>query len=529
MVQRVSPLFKKNIIFDFECDAIVCAALRGHIEAAFHRVGHLPMTPCDRAWLEGDLDCGAFLNVSASPSYDVVAWNEVGVVGLAFDAWNGPIQQLGLSIDDVTGGPDDIRAAVPDLPEELEPVFVRAASLLDLGQHDEKSAGIGFWLLRDQAGGTFFTATRRMRGAFALGAWGLLNGTRLMGTCSNEFHDEPDEPEDVPIHQVIDAVLDRRLDGPTELTPAELEILLSRQPEPAKLLSAQRCLQEVGITWPGSPEIPAELPKPKARYRDPFIKDPPISSVHTRNLEYRVFFDRDSIVRAALRAFIESTLAKLDPLDRHPFAAAFTPSWTGNLQQGAFRNTDASGSYEVLAWSDVGLVGLAYENGFGPVEHLELPITDVKGGPDDVRIAVTEMPAELEPTLVIAVDLLDIGEHGEKLASVGCWQHGELVGGSLYQYYRQKGKERLRAWGKLKKGQLRRWYQNSYVLDLGRTKAAPIQALVDALTERALQGPTALTEGEIATLLPSPPDPEKMRNAQRKLAQVGITWLDVPA
>jgi hypothetical protein len=145
-----------------------------------------------------------------------------------------------------------------------------------------------------------------------------------------------------------------------------------------------------------------------------------------------------------------------------------------------------------------------------------------------VRVALTELPAELEPTLELAASLLEVGAHGEKLASVGFWLHGELVGGSFYEYYLMKGKDRLRAWGKLKGGRLRRWYQGSYVADLGRTKAAPIQALADALTDRALKGPTELLPDELATLLPKPPDPGRLLDAQCKLQKVGITWPGSP-
>ena len=176
------------------------------------------------------------------------------------------------------------------------------------------------------------------------------------------------------------------------------------------------------------------------------------------------------------------------------------------------------------------MVGLAYEHGYGPIEYLALPIDAVKGGPDDVRVAMTEMPAELEPVLEMAVSLLDVGTHGEKLATVGCWLRGELVGGSLYEDYYQKGAQRLRAWGKLKGGKLRRWYRGSYVtlgsyvLDLGRTKAEPIQTLVDAVTDRALRGPTQLTTDELAILLPTPPEPKRLLDAQHSLQKVGITW-----
>jgi len=53
----------------------------------------------------------------------------------------------------------------------------------------------------------------------------------------------------------------RALVGPTELTTDELATLLPTPPDPKHLLHAQRKLQKVGITWPGSPELPP-LPPP---------------------------------------------------------------------------------------------------------------------------------------------------------------------------------------------------------------------------------------------------------------------------
>ena len=69
--------------------------------------------------------------------------------------------------------------------------------------------------------------------------------------------------KEAPIHALMDAVTDRALKGPTELTPAELEALLVplSMPPLKRVLNAQRMLQKVGITWPGSPEIPEE-PRP---------------------------------------------------------------------------------------------------------------------------------------------------------------------------------------------------------------------------------------------------------------------------
>ncbi len=63
------------------------------------------------------------------------------------------------------------------------------------------------------------------------------------------------------MHALMDAVVDRRLAGPTELTTDEIAMLFPTPPEPDVLLGAQHMLQKVGITWPGSPEIPA-LPSP---------------------------------------------------------------------------------------------------------------------------------------------------------------------------------------------------------------------------------------------------------------------------
>jgi hypothetical protein len=519
----------------FDRDAIVRAALRAYVELMLAKLDPLERIRFTSAWAaewEGDIQRGAFYNDDGCGDYEIVAWTEAGVVGLACQLGCGSIEQLDLEIDEVTGGPDDVRGAVPELPDELEPAFVKAVGILAVGaDHGEKQAGVGFWVHGDCTGGTFFLFKDPTLawGAIRLAAWGLLRGGRLSIWWDREHvasAAEVERTEAAPIHAIIDAVTDRRLAGPTELTPDELATLCPTPPDPKQLVAVQRRLQKVGITWPGSPKLPEEL---RPRRRKSLVAYS-TTTVHTRNPEYRRYFylDQDAIVRAALRAYVENIFACLDPLDRHPLAASFDPRWTGDLHRGAFRNRDEGGSYEVMAWTEVGVVGLAYECGYGPIEHLELPIDAVKGGPDDVRMTVTELPAELLPTFDLAVGLLEVGAHGEKLASVGFWLHGEQAGGSFYDDYIIKGEDRLNAWGKLKEGRLRRWYQGSYVADLGRTKAAPIQALVDAVTARALNGPTELTPDELATLLPAPPEPERLLHAQRELQKVGITWPGSP-
>jgi hypothetical protein len=520
-----------NLVFDR--DAIVRAALRAYVEAIF---GNFPLKrlsfPASAVprWT-GDLERGAFCNDDQCGAYEVVAWTEAGVVGLAFELGWGPIEQLGLSVDAVTGGPDDVRGALPGLPDELEPALVMATAMLGDGpEHGEKMAGVGFWLYGDHVAGTLFDDPTAC-GADRLVMWGMLRGGRLLPSIARSSHPHNRAivaecaRKDAPIHALIDAVVDRRMRGPTELTTAELELLFPTPPDPKHLLGAQRRLQDVGITWPGSPKLP-EKPR-HYRRRNPFLPQPVTTTVHTRRPG--CFAGQETIVRAALRAYVENILAWLDPLERHPFAASFVPRWTGNLKRGAFFNGDGRGSYEVVAWSEAGVVGLAYQLGYGPIEQLELSIDAVTGGPDDVRAALTELPAELLPTFEQAVGLLEVGpKHGEKLADVGFWLHGEQVGGLLFDHYLLEGAPRLCAWRSLKGGRLRRWSEGVYVADLGPKTAAPIHALADAVTDRALTGPTELTTDELATLIPTPPDPTRLRAAQRMLQKVGITWPGSP-
>ncbi len=249
MIERTIPVFGRLV---FDRDVIVRAALRAYIEDA------LRFQSIDTMWT-GDFQRGGIANYDGCGNNEVVVWTEVGVVGLAYDLGSGPIQQLGLSASAVTGGPDDVREAVPDLPEELEPALVLATGMLDVGpEHGEKLAGAGFWLYGDRVGGTLFLFDDLTYawGVDRLAAWGLLRGDRLPRACGDEIHFEPDEPEAVPIHAIIDAVVDRRLKGPTELTADELATLVPEPPKPESLLCRQRMLQKVGITWPGSPEIP---------------------------------------------------------------------------------------------------------------------------------------------------------------------------------------------------------------------------------------------------------------------------------
>jgi hypothetical protein len=247
---------------------------------------------------------------------------------------------------------------------------------------------------------------------------------------------------------------------------------------------------------------------------------------------YTLVFDQKTIVRAALRAYVEAFLAWLDPLGRHQWAVSTMQHWTGSIQHGGFWNGDGCGNYEVVAWTEAGVVGLAFELGWGPIEQLDLSPNAVTGGPDDVRAAVPGLPAELEPAFLAAADLCDVGpHHHEREAGVGFWLRGDRVGGSLFEDPMACGGPRLAMWGALRDGRLQRPCDadhQAFVAELARTIAAPIHAIVDAVTDRALAGPTELTTTELETLLPTPPDPKRLLAAQRRLQRVGVTWPGSP-
>ncbi|MEP7125936.1 MAG: hypothetical protein ABJE95_33700 [Byssovorax sp.] len=526
----------------FDRDAIVRAALRTYVEAI---LGNYPLNcllspvSAGAIWA-GDFQRGAIYNDDGCGDYEVVAWTETGVVGLAYELGFGPIDQLDLSVDAVTGGPDDVRAAVPGLPDELEPAFVMAAGWLATGQghsngrvYGERLAGVGFWMHGDRGAGSMFDDPTA-NGANRLAAWGLLRGSRLPLAGSDRVESfTEDQPITVPAQAIVDAVTDRALAGPTELTPAEFETLRIPVTTPPlrRVLNAQHMLAKVGITWPGSPTIPEPPRRPKGP--DPFSRPP--GTVRRNTLHHQFLgFDRDAIVRAAKRACVEAVLAQLDPRERYPFTACIVPRWEGDLTRGAFFNGNGRGGYEVIGWTEAGVVGLAYQRGFGPLEQLGLSVDAVKGGPDDVRAALPELPAALEPALDLAAGLLAVGPaHGEKLASVGFWLLGtERVGGTLFdQDPAAPGVRRLARWGQAAWGKLSRAPYDSAAPVLTRDildRAEPIEDLVEIVAERALAGPTELTTAEVEMLLPTAPDPERLLVAQRMLQKVGITWPGSP-
>lgn len=260
MVTRVTPFGRLT----FDRDAIVRAALRAHVEDA---VAQLPnrlgiRSVHDGVWT-GNLQQGTIANFNGSGSYEVIAWSEAGVVGLAYELGFGPIEQLGLTPDAVTGGPDDVRGAVPGLPSKLDSVFVMAVSKFLRGpEYGQPDVGVGFWLHGEDIGGSFF-ADPDANGADRLAAWGSLQGNRLPGVWCGEVQPfTPDPPLIVPIQAVIDAVTDRAWKGPTEFTTDELATICPTPPEPKRLLYARYRLQQVGIRWPGLPDVLEEPPYP---------------------------------------------------------------------------------------------------------------------------------------------------------------------------------------------------------------------------------------------------------------------------
>lgn len=273
MVTRTTPFGH----LEFDRDAIVRAALRAYVEGYIALLPNcLSFPAADGGVWWGNLQRGILYNGDGCGNEEVIAWTEAGVVGLAYELGAGPIEQLGLTPETVTGGPDDVRGAVPGLPTELEPVFLMAAGKLhkraDLHNGElyvERLAGVGFWLHGDQVGGLLFDDPRAL-GGNRLAAWGLLHNGRLLPLSCETFHyPEPGlivvnhaRPQDLPLHAIIDAVTNRALKGPTEFCLDELATICPTPPDPQRLLHARYCLQKVGITWPGLPEVLDEPPYP---------------------------------------------------------------------------------------------------------------------------------------------------------------------------------------------------------------------------------------------------------------------------
>ena len=525
MIERIIPRFGR--VF-FDRNTIVRAALRAYVETALHGIARYEFPAYDWVEWKGNLERGALSHVRNWDAYVVVAWTETGVVALAFDGW-GPIQHRTLPPDAVTGGPDDVRWALSGLPDALEPALVLATSTLGVGcDHGERSVGGGFWIHGDRMGGRLFEDPENCAAHWLI-AWGLLHKGRLLPLCCEANFLRPGKvvvnharPQDAPAHAIIDAVVDRRLKGLTEFTPAELETLLHPALDSNQVLGVQRTLQEIGITWPGSPNLGSWTPQ---RWLNSFTAQEYVGPPYLTQYFGPILFNRNAIVRAALRAYVERILAPLDPLARHVLTACVVPKWTGNIQRGAFFNGDGCGNYDVVAWTDAGVVGLAYKRGAMPIEQ--------PGG------ALPGLPAELLPALESAAGLLDVGAHGEKLASIGFWLHGDRTGGTLFDDPTLPGAGRLVAWGRLERivpwGTLDETGKGRLPLSgdrdlaalaimLARTLAFPIHALIDAVTDRAIQGPTELLSDELATLFPTPIDPDERHRAQSMLEKAGVTW-----
>lgn len=245
-----------------------------------------------------------------------------------------------------------------------------------------------------------------------------------------------------------------------------------------------------------------------------------------------LFFDRDAILRAALRSYVETILADVCLPERYRVWTSCYVDWRGDVQTGAFFSNDGEGNDHTVGWTKTGVVGLAYELGWGPLQQLGLSISAVTRGPDDVRGAVPGLPPDLEPAFLFAADMVHNGDpYGEKRAGVGFWFDGDRVEGSMFDDPTPEGADRLSNWGALRNGRLRSLCgpeHDAMADEWERTITAPFHAIIDAVTTRALQGPTELTPEELATLLPTPPDPKRLLGIQRSLQKAGITWPGSP-
>jgi len=229
-------------------------------------------------------------------------------------------------------------------------------------------------------------------------------------------------------------------------------------------------------------------------------------------------FNREAIIRAAFRAYVEVTLAYLDPRQCHPMPPDCGHIWTGDFQRGALAGN------MTVAWNEAGVVGIVFEGCWRPSESV--PEGPVATNPDDVRGVVPNLPDELLPALEMACGLIDQRHHIET-ARVGFWLCGDRMGGTLFDTpIDEAWWWRLANWGRVGRGRLLPAYSGhtEKITEDTFRAYAPFLAVVDAVVERAIQGPTELTLDELATLFPLPPLPGRALPVQRELQQVGITW-----
>lgn len=244
-------------------------------------------------------------------------------------------------------------------------------------------------------------------------------------------------------------------------------------------------------------------------------------------------FDRDALTAAALHAFIESALTRLDPHRRLPFHGHAESTWDGDLQHGAVFLGNGQGDYQVLGWNPAGVVGFAFELGFGPQEEFGLEPDAITGGPDDVRHAVAGLPAALDSALVKASAqlLTDDSRLGERLASVGFWVDANEVGGSLFDEPEHPGARVLRGWGLLESGVAPGSARdaNAEIASAQALESASLVKVIDDVFARARLGPTELTTEELEVVFEGPPPhADELVPARRALAQAGITWPGSP-
>jgi len=232
-------------------------------------------------------------------------------------------------------------------------------------------------------------------------------------------------------------------------------------------------------------------------------------------------FNREAIIRAAFRAYVEVTLAYLDPRQCHPIPPDCGQTWTGDLQRGALAGD------MTVAWNEAGVVGIVFESRWRSSASLEsLPEGPVATNPDDVRSVVPDLPDELLPALEMACGLIDQRHHIET-ARVGFWLCGDRMGGTLFDTpIDEVWWWRLAKWGRIGRGRLLPAYSGhtEKITEDTFRAYAPFLAVVDAVVDRRLRGPTELLPDELATLFPVPIDMDVLVIGQRELRKVGITW-----
>lgn len=200
--------------------------------------------------LVGDRTSGSLDFGDGEGNSGVLAWEGDNLVAFEFQLGFGPIEEADLT--DVTGGPEDVRALLPGLPDELEPLFQRAARRLRPGSEGELSASAGLWLTRDDVGCSVFERRDSPVPGEAILRWGMGGGPGANPASDSDEEGSDDEESSGDVGAPLVALFARLLPRlPVELSADEAALIVGAgKPRSGRIEELKKAFGAVGIRWP---------------------------------------------------------------------------------------------------------------------------------------------------------------------------------------------------------------------------------------------------------------------------------------